>query len=338
MPIRSLVLLILVELCLLLQSCIPVVDSSEQLLSDDNMAQLQLGLTTRDEIYTKFGQPIFATEDGTSVLYAETRSKWIVLNPDAGAGAGDVEKNLYLEFDDQNALSHFELVDFVDRKACATTGICMFRQGVAKHTSFIVFARPTYEDWEAKQLDQLPGHCSIYLYGNVSFEKLDSGSAWHQVCLDREQGSTTLYSPDLYLRWHLPPGPHRISVENAWAWNWDSGSVGRLYVGVTNRSADDWKSLTYEVDCRAGDVHFFRIRETVESKKAKKEDRADWLLFGTKYVSTEFSLESVSAEIGQAMIRDRDLGADLVDVKLELDADTISLRQIYSNCHFSGSD
>jgi hypothetical protein len=316
---------------MLLQACIPVVDSREELLSDDNRAQLQLGSTTRDEIYAIFGQPIFMTEDGVSVLYAETRRKWIVLNDGARPGAGDVEINLYLEFNDQNTLSHSELVDFVDRKACAKTGICMFRPNVTKHTFFVVFARPTNEDFEAKQLDQLPGYCSIYLYGNVSFEKPDRGSAWHHVCLDGEPGAAALYSPDLYLRWHLRPGSHRISVQNAWAWNSGAGPYARLHSGFINRTESDWKSLTYEVDCRAGDVHFLRIREAVESKKVEKEDRADWM-FSTKYVSTEFGLESVGTEIGQAIIRDRDLALDLVDVNLEPDADTYSIRELVSNC------
>ena len=316
-----------------LQSCLLIPISSEELLSDEKRAQLQIGSTTREEVYGLFGEPDFGNADESSVLYSRVRREWlIILSPgQPEPGAGEVEENLYVEFDDQNALRHFELVDFVERKACASNGICMMRPGMGRNTYFVVFTRSPSDDREAKQFHQLPDHCSVYFFGDVAMENQDFVTAWHTVCLDQQSVVSTLYSPDLYLRWNLPPGTHRLRVQNAWAWDWRLGEGSTGFLAMINRGKDEWMTLTHTVECISGEAHFLGVEESVRWEAAKKEDKSGWL-FANRIAGIKFRLDRVSSETGQAKIKERRLTADTTKLSSTSDADTLSFQEIFSSC------
>lgn len=292
-------------LATLMEACVIVPLPSKRLLTDERLGQLVVGTTTRDEVYAMFGDQYWHDPGGSGVVYSKDRltafaaSAW-------GAGTFEAVENLYVDFDDQNILSHFERFEFIDGKACVETGVCMIGdiRGGSKTLTSIAFSRPPGEDLKAKQFNRVPDQCSVYLYGDASLNATyQVAGALHQICLN-EQSMTALYSPDLYLNLHLPPGTHRLAVGNAFAWHYTNGLV-------FNRDDEDLLTVSKILYCEPGAVHFFRIEEMAELKG----------LFVEKYISTRFALESVDEPIGRTAVTRRNLASDALDVRLDPGAD-----------------
>ena len=301
----------------LAQSCIVIPVPSEKFLPEEKIEQLKIGSTTRDEVYETFGDRFFLDHGGSGVLYTQVRTVAWVATAYGGGSATD-EENLYVEFDDQNILSHFELFEFDDEKACMATGTCIIRNKGTTHTNFIAFTRPPDEDQRAKQFIQAPGQCSVYIYGGLSAAHGQSGETWHPVCLGDQSIATTaiLLSPALYLHWHLSPGTYWIIVHNA---------ILRMIARLIWRDEEDWKTITKTLECKSGDMHFFRVAEQWETKG----------FFKTKTITTEISLELVDEEIGKANILDRDLASHTPASRLQRDAESYSLGPLLLDCNVS---
>lgn len=299
-----------------LQACVIVPLPGKKLLTDERLSQLVVGTTTREEVYATFGDQYFPDPGGPGVVYSKDRliafgvSAW-------GASGFEAVENLYVEFDDQNVLTHFEQFEFVDGKACVDTGVCMIGdiRGEIKILRNVAFARTSNEDLKAKQFKPPTGQCSVYLYGDAYLRAgYRVSGAMHQVCLNG-QSTMELYSPDLYLNIDLPPGTYQFSVGNAFVWHYANG------LGF-NRGDEDLRTVSRTVLCEPDTVHFLHIEERSEIKG----------LFVEKLVSSNIALDVVDEPTGRAAITGRSLASDAIDMRLNPSADDPSKGESFSVC------
>jgi len=316
MRIRILAICMIITLTTCMQACVIVPLPNKKLLTDERLRLLVVGTTTRDEVYATFGDQYFPDPGGTGIVYSKDRliafgvSAW-------GAGGFEAVENLYVEFDDQNILSHFEQFEFVDGKACVDTGICMIGdiRGEIKRLRSVAFARPPSEDLQAKQFKPPAGQCSIYVYGDASLKaRYRVSGATHRVCLN-EQFTTELYSPDLYLYLDLPPGTYQFAVGNAFAWHYANG------LGF-NRGNEDLRTVSHTFLCEPDTVHFVHIEERSELKG----------LFVEKYASSDIALNVVDERTGRAAVTGRSLASDAFNVTLDLRTDDPNKGESTSVC------
>ena len=75
---------------------------------------LQPGVTTKEEVFLKFGEPDFASEDGHRLGYAWTKVKaiWAVAGYGGGGASGEIKRSYVLEaaFDASNRVSRVRLL------------------------------------------------------------------------------------------------------------------------------------------------------------------------------------------------------------------------------------
>ena len=307
----------IVALATCMQACVIVPLPSKKLLTDERLSQLVVGTTTKGEVYATFGDQYFPDPGGSGVVYSKTRL--IAFGVSAWSAAGfEAVENLYVEFDDQNILSHFEQFEFVDGKACVDTGICMIGdiRRSNKTLRSVSFARPPDEDLRAKQFKPSSGQCSVYLYGYASLiGTWQASGAKHQVCLN-EKFTTELYSPDLYLNFDLPPGTYQLAVGNAFRWHFANG-------GGQNREDKDLRTVSRTFLCEPDTVHFLHIEERSEVK--------GFVGIGP-YVSSEVTLDVVDARTGRTEVTWRSLASDNFDARVDLGTDNPNKGENVSVC------
>jgi len=281
-----------------LSACVIVPIPNKKLLSEETLSKVVIGTTTRDEVYATFGDQYFSDPGGSGVVYSKDRLTAFVATA-WGAGTYEAVENIYLEFDDQNVLTHFEQFEFAEGKACVETGVCMIGdiRGDMKTLRSVAFVRPSNEDLNAKQFNPPTGQCSVYLYGDVSLKaRYRVAGATHLVCVN-EQSTTELYSPDLYLDLDLPPGTYQFAVANAFAWHYVNG------LGFY-RDDKDSRIVSRTLLCKADSIHFLHIEESSELKG----------FFVEKYMSTDLALEVVDEQVGRAAVTKRNLGSHALNV------------------------
>jgi hypothetical protein len=283
-----------------LQACVIVPIPNKKLLTEERLSQLVVGATTRDEVNAIFGDEYFSDPGGSGVVYSKDRliafgvSAW-------GAGGFEAAENLYVEFDDENFLTHYEQFEFVDGKACVETGVCMIGdiRGDIKILRSVAFISPPDEDLQAKQFKPPVGRCSVYLYGDVSLKATYRlAGATNRVCLNG-QFTAELYSPDLYLKLDLAPGAYQFSVGNAIAWHYANG------LGF-NRQGEDLRTAFRALVCEPDTVHFLRFEERSELEG----------LFVEKYKFSDIALTMVDEQTGKAAVTARSLSSDALNAWL----------------------
>lgn len=274
--------------------------------ADEISRHLVVGKTTGNDVTDEFGQPNYGGGPEPSMLYTNTRREWL-LSPYIKGGKAD-KPELYIELDDQGVLRHFELIDATEPEHCVATGVCIIRYGWEFGTLFVMFTRPPDEDREAKQFDQAAGQCSVYLYGDVAYDKADAVTAWHFFQMDEQ--FSALFSPAYYLNWRLSPGQHQIGIQNANSVDSDSGSiVGGLF--SSDRDDEYVKTISKTIECVSGDVYFLALAEMIKTDG----------IFNPKVFTSDFSLTLVDSDIGKINVLERDLASGLIHFLPQVDLD-----------------
>jgi hypothetical protein len=242
-------------------------------------APLTIGVTTREEIYAGYGEPEFGNAAGSSALYTETG-----------------KQNLYLEYSDQDVLRHVELIDDLNSDPCVATGICIISYGSRLWTFFIIFTRPPFDDREAKQFNQAAGRCSVYLFGDIAYDREEKVTAWHFIRIDEQLSA--LSTPSYYLNWQLSPGQHLIQIQNADRVESDVGPIFDRLFGSDGYDEEP-QTVSHSIECVSGDVYFLALAETIKTGG----------VFNVKALTSDFSLTPVQREIGEPNVRKRILAS-----------------------------
>lgn len=133
---------------------------------------LETGITSKEEVISKFGLPDAIYTGGSELVYIDTvenlKIAWgfILVGPYGGGGAGGGLARLHkrhvllLSFDEKNVLTRFELDaagdDFGD---CTDNGICF------DESTYLMRYADESADAAAKEFRAVAGMCSIYLHG-----------------------------------------------------------------------------------------------------------------------------------------------------------------------------
>ena len=275
-----------------LQSCVVIPVPGDSEYSEEKLAEIEIGTTTRQQVYDLLGPARLIDPQGPGVMYSDVRTSAFV----ATAWFADTVKandSVYFEFDDQDVLTFRELFEFNDSKVCLSNGVCIIRNPVTHAVNFVMFLRPPEEDDLAKQFKSEDDSCSVYLYGNTSLGYGDF-DAWHFVLID-ESVVGILQSPDTYMYLLLPPGDHEVSVPPAHMWGEWGSNAGCFFCQTEDDSDPVFASLS--IDCKAGSTNFLKLTEQSKTKG----------MFDVRYIPVEFRLELVTDQAGKSNVVERDL-------------------------------
>lgn len=223
-------LLFVLHLLTVLPACIalPLESGGEEPFSDERLAFIQIGESTKDDIATAMPWPT-QFKDGNLWLYARTRQEakwWLVVISPSGVGeatTGGVDyRFLVVNFNDIGVVSAYETSSSNDSVGCNRAGVC-------KLGSEYMMIAPEETDRAVKQFDNSSGYCGVYVYG----KRADPV----QVSLDDQQVGW-LIDNDGFVFKQLDHGQHQLNVAN------------RSYVGHT----------PIELTCVAGRSIFFEIK------------------------------------------------------------------------------
>ena len=278
---------------MLLQACVYVPLPSEKEYSEEKLAQLELGITTRQQVYELLGTPHIVDPHGPGVLFSDVRTIAFVATA-WGSDTAKVNDSLYVEFDDQDVLGHVELFDFNETKICISNGLCMIRNPITHAVNWVVFVRPPAEDRTAKEFSPLDDACSVYLFAETSIGKGIPQKAWHRVLLDAEYVGV-LHSPENYIHLALSPGEHEITIPQAVMWGEWNGARGCIMCQPGEGMEKEPASL--DIDCNAGGMHFLKLTERTETKG----------MFTVYYNPVELRLEFMPEETARPNILQRAL-------------------------------
>jgi len=248
---RPFPLLLAIPILASLSACIaiPLRPGDEEPIKDEQLAFIEIGKTTKEEISTAMSD--FAIKhdggeltvkltpqrfrDGDWWLYAQTRkeTKWFVIYglpcggcADAGT-VGDVDYRLLLiKFDNNGIVAEYALSSS-EGNGCDRYGICV------RESHYMLLASDD-EDRVVKQFDIPADGCGVYVYGKkrvVAPIWLDNHRVgWH---LDKKQ----------FFFWQLDPGIHQLGSRN---------------LDVADQSP-------IEFNCAAGGLYFFELKKKIIS-------------------------------------------------------------------------
>ncbi len=239
-----------------LSACIaiPIQLPDEEPFQDEQLAFIEIGKTTKEEIATAMSDfPIETDEGEVRVkltpqkyrggdwwLYAQTREelKWFFIYGWPGGGGdagtiGDVDYRLLLiKFDNNGIVAEYALSSS-EGNGCDRYGICV-------RVSHYTLLASEDEDRVVKQFDIPADRCGVYVYGkSYVYQKrwvavpiwLDGHRVgWH---LDKKQ----------FFFWQLDPGIHQLG----------------------SRSLDVPDQSPIEFSCAAGSLYFFELERKTRS-------------------------------------------------------------------------
>ena len=249
MRLQRIWIALLVMLIVSLTACVPVRAPDADLFTDQTLAFIVMGETTKKEIsgeLTRQAAQIAVEKPGLVVdrqeyyggawwLYAQERRKreWVLFVPGGGEAVGGVDHRfLLIKFDERGIVSDYE-VSSPQERHCSQKGVCLV---AGKYT--LLAAKE--DDQNTKQFDLQAGHCGIYVYGQV---KLFGVSAF----IDDRPIGPIVNNEHFYFR-ELEPGLHKLS--------------GTYSVYGTPAVA--------EFECSGGETIFFNLEERSEGRFATR--------------------------------------------------------------------
>jgi hypothetical protein len=138
---------------------------------ETELAKIQPGETTRDEVFRLFGQPHVTREENAIWIYGASRSitAGITYVPIPYAGTFYDSKWIAIEFD-ADTVKTFDFVE--DAYACSSTGICIIdgwrvQKDVLFPSDRVVIASKRDDDKRAKAFQPVQGRCSVYVYTDL---------------------------------------------------------------------------------------------------------------------------------------------------------------------------
>jgi hypothetical protein len=211
-------------LCLLplvmMTGCIVIpVPTGEKPYYTGAIPNLEVGVTSKNEVLTEFGVPDVTYQHDSELIYIETQESWKVAwaglapnlqpaysptglwPPEIFSGVGTLHKRfvLSLSFDTQDTLSAVELDtagdDFGD---CTSHGICLGK------TNTVMRYADSITEAEAKGFKLSEDHCSIYLHGPGSRKA-------YEVSLNGKI-PVSIFSTGAFVHWITKPGPQSLVI------------------------------------------------------------------------------------------------------------------------------
>ena len=196
-------LLAALPLIAVLPACIavPVGLGGEEPFPDEQLAFIEIGESTKEDIATVMPQPM-QFRDGNTWLYVRTRKEanWLVvgitLDGDAWettSGSFDL-RYLEIKFDDSGIVAGYE-TSSSEGSGCNRSGVCSIRG--FDH----MLVAPDGEDQVVKQFDQPADRCAVYVYGKPS-------RAMRIELDDRQIGG--LFDRNYFIYEQTGPGSHQL--------------------------------------------------------------------------------------------------------------------------------
>jgi hypothetical protein len=187
-----------------LSACIaiPVGLGGEEPFTEEDLAVIEIGESTKEDIEAAFEQPM-QFQDGNIWLYVRAREEaewaYVWLIPDNPEGTmGDVDfRYLVITFDDNGVVTGYEKSSSENVVGCNQSGVCLL-----EWSTYMMLA-PEEEDQAAKQFDQPADRCGVYVYAGRSKSVT--------ITLDsRRIGG--LFDKDYFVFEQVKPGAHRLSA------------------------------------------------------------------------------------------------------------------------------
>lgn len=245
--------------------------------------------TSRVEVFRELGQP-WANLDSRSLVYlADKRSAYILWGAYGGSG-GEIPINrdyfLVIDFDDSGMVKHYETYsDSLRHHHCFNNGICL------KSRSFNIPLAPPELDQEARRLVADNSNCLVFLfrdeegeglaengYLDILFHRGERYRAFRRIATSVEHGFSRLeFKPgsplELELSMH-PPDPDNQHGP------FDNTPQGEIK-----------KPIRRHVDCKAGQMKFFRIYVPEKNNRSIHFHTVDAQTFRQKITGADLLLE-----------------------------------------------
>jgi hypothetical protein len=192
--------------CTLIASgCIVIpIPSAAEAPYEGTIDGLEIGITHKNDVIDRFGDPSGIYFEGSELIYSETAERWKIVYASLlghGDGVETVDKRyvLLISFDAQDILSGFHVEtaggDFGD---CTKSGICFGESGAVMQFADIV------DENQAKTFPVSNRQCSIYLHGpghkNANRVNLNSSVP------------VNLLSSRIFIQWMAEPGTQKVVV------------------------------------------------------------------------------------------------------------------------------
>lgn len=224
----------------LTSGCIPVPVQEELPFSEDVLAFLEVGVTTRETVESRLGKPD-AERAGSSVgVYFGYRPTALVISP-VNIGTAGTDHLLIVRYDADGLLRHYEVFRMGLHGWSGHTEVCtndMLCVDVNAAGNLVVFDLPT-KDSEAKLFKADEDRCSVYLF-YTDYSGLASNSI--DVCPLQNDSRGYAVNEGGFVHWTASPG---LMVIGANTWQQTSGSC----------------SFEYEFECKAGHLYFIHAHE-----------------------------------------------------------------------------
>ena len=179
---------LILSFLLQLSSCIVMPSPGKEPYQETELAKVQPGETTRDEVFRLFGQPHVTREENAIWIYGDSRSIAVGITylPLPAIGTFYDSQWIVIEFD-ADTVNTFDFVE--DAHGCSSTGICLisgWRQThVEKDILFpsdqVVIASKRNDDKRAKAFQPVQGGCSVYVYTEIYQTRFDINSIKAEV-------------------------------------------------------------------------------------------------------------------------------------------------------------
>jgi hypothetical protein len=224
----------------LTSGCIPVPIQEEQPFSEDVLAFLEVGVTTRETVESRLGKP-GAERAGSSVdVYLGYRTTAVLLSP-VGVGETGTDHLLIVRYDAHGLVQDYTVfrmggLGLSGRKeVCTNDRLCV---DVNTAGDLVVFDLPT-NDSEAKLFKADEDRCSVYLF-YTDYNGLASNSI--DVCPLQNDSRSYAVNEGGFFHWTASPG---LVVIGANTWQQTPGSC----------------SFKYKFECGAGQMYFIHVHE-----------------------------------------------------------------------------
>ena len=253
-----------------------------QPFKDEQIAFVEVGKTTRQEVETKLGQPQVNRADGRLDVYGEARAVGsLVAGVYGGSGSiSPIETFHYVmvRYDPDDVVTAFDVVR--GKHGSTSDGICVAAafETVEAHglwydvesvlkNRFTILLAPENDDRHAKRFSVEPDKCGIYLF------ETRSGMPGHSTLnVFRTGRPGTPIQSDGYLYWTQSPGTAILEAATL---------------------TEHVPSQTFEFECAAGNLYFVEINH-----------HNQWIWKGTMTFSTH------TIESGKEQVEDRQLILD----------------------------
>lgn len=247
---RFLLALVFVSLLGCIPIYIPTVEPEPY--SDEQLAEVRIGQSTRQEIKDIFGTNYVERNNGSIWIFGEKRNVGYYVLIIAYYGGSDyIEDKQFIVFEFEDDL--VKSADFIeDPNDCSSSGVCLNH---AWHDDEKVLKDPVIvstlgrDDKTAKSFASVVDACSIYAYNLYQY------FAARRIELD--DSLATLINGRTYLHLLLEPGIHSLSILDTFP-----ADDALSDISTINHEAE--KNPSFNFTCEPGDIFFLEIDDATE--------------------------------------------------------------------------